>query len=263
MNFRRPFALLAGTTALLATATGTASAAPPDNDDWQHASVMTAPDFYIQDTQEATLSPDDLGFTEGACAWGFESKGTVWYKYTAPDTATLDIDSSFSDYPVDLMVIEYDGDVFGVPHCFSTKARLGVEAGKTYYVLAAAAPGSNAGSLQLATSTFSAWVDIHENAELTKRHAVVTHGALTCEAGASYKLKVTVKQYPVAADDLIGTKTAEGTCTGSEQEWTVRVRAGNGTFTTDNSTEAFATLTTCSPTCASTTSRAYVTLDHP
>lgn len=260
MNFRRPLALLAATAALLATATGTAAAAPPDNDDWQNAWALSAPDYIIQDTQEATLSHEDLGFTDAVCAWGMESKGTVWYKYTAPETATLVIDSSFSDYPVNLLVVEYDGEFFGVPHCSSTTARVGVEAGKTYYVLAAAAPGSNAGSLQLATSTFNGWVDVQENAELTNRRAVVTHGALTCEAGASYRLDITVKQYPVAADDIVGSRATSGTCTGAEQQWTVPVRASRGRFSIDNSTEVFVTLTTCSPTCGTATSRGYVTL---
>jgi hypothetical protein len=260
MRVLRPFALFATVAAALVATAGPAVAAPPANDDWQGAYELTAPDYYIQDTQEATLGVEDLGLTEGACAWGMESKGTVWYKYTAPATATLDIDPSFSDYPVNLVVVTREGDAWGVPHCFSGKARIGVEAGTTYHVLAAAAPGSNAGSLQLATSTFPAWVDVHENAEFTRRAAVVTHGALTCEAGVSYRLEVTAKQYPAGSDDIVGKRATAGTCTGSEQPWTVPVRASRGRFAIDNSTEVFVTLTTCSPTCGTATSRAYVTL---
>lgn len=259
MRFRILLAATAGAAVLLVTAAGPAAAAPA-NDSWEGALELRAPDLYIQDTQDATPNADEQGLTEGACGWSQQPKGSVWYKYPATQTGTFVVDAAFSDYQVNLVVVTREGDAWATPACFQTKATFTATAGKTYYVLAVAADGSNAGSLQLATSHGAvAWVDAYETGgRINTRGDAVLKGALFCGTGSVYTLKVQAEQRDGGAP-VVGVGSKVGTCTGAETAWTVvadaprRFKPGEALVTAE--------LIVCDQTsCQTVDSRAYTQL---
>ncbi|NBH03696.1 PKD domain-containing protein [Amycolatopsis sp. SID8362] len=81
--------------ALVTTGAGVAHAtAPPDNDDFDGAAVVTALPFSAQeDTSAATEAADDPAWCEGSA-----SAGTVWFRYTATEDGLLRASTAGSDH---------------------------------------------------------------------------------------------------------------------------------------------------------------------
>jgi len=121
-------ALVAGSLLIPATA----NAAPPTNDDFANAAVVSGFPFTDGvDITDATFTSDDLASPCGI-------SHTVWYTFTAPANETIEANPVGSDFfDSSLVAYEVDGGLtslgcrfFGDPLFFD------VSAGKTYYVQA-------------------------------------------------------------------------------------------------------------------------------
>ncbi|XVS66411.1 PKD domain-containing protein [Actinosynnema sp. CA-299493] len=116
-------------------APGVAHAAPPDNDDFDASTPITALPFTTQsDRTEATRGPDDPTNCVGRPA-----EGSVWFHHTATESGIVRVDTNGSDLDVKLSVlIGTRGDLRSLG-CSGPGGplTLRVTAGQTYYFMAA------------------------------------------------------------------------------------------------------------------------------
>ncbi len=106
-----------------------ALAAPPSNDDFDSATIITVLPFSdIVDTSEATVAPDDPGVS---CAFGTLSS-TVWYSFTPAADMRIRADVSASNYFN--VVAAYTGTRGALTEvgCASPFLTIDVSAGVTY-----------------------------------------------------------------------------------------------------------------------------------
>jgi hypothetical protein len=138
--------LITVTIALLAP--GIAQAEPPSNDDFDNATDITALPFRtIENTAEATGAPDDPLLCQSF------GTNTVWFRYTAPADAVLEVTAITSEYfPVVAAYTGTRGNLRPVPGvcAFGTNnsEAFHVTAGTTYYLLVRSLSGSG-GALTL------------------------------------------------------------------------------------------------------------------
>lgn len=140
---------------------GTAHAAPPDNDDFDTATVVTSLPFTAeQNTTEATAALDDPNRDCG----DNEVKSSVWFRYTPAEDSLLRFTTRDSDrdMPVTVYTGEY-GDLKranpATGDCLVYRPRavtLRVTAGTTYHLMVSGQYGTLGGSLKLAMERVTA-----------------------------------------------------------------------------------------------------------
>ncbi|MCA9516350.1 MAG: thrombospondin type 3 repeat-containing protein, partial [Myxococcales bacterium] len=133
----RPLAVLA-----LVALGGAAHAAPPANDDFDAAVVITHLPFVSDiDTTEATTAADDPD--------GAQTTRTVWYTYTPSQNVHVVIDNSQSDYQVATTVFTGTRGALDVVTAAIGELQADLEANTTYVIECWAFQGSPGGNLVL------------------------------------------------------------------------------------------------------------------
>ncbi len=119
----------------------TAQAAPPANDDFYNAVVISALPFaHSTDTREATIGPNDPELC------GYQAYNTVWFSYTSPVDGRIQISTEDLSYLTASGV--YTGDYnIGLNQVACDETRAGalvveVSAGTTYFIMVADLPDS-------------------------------------------------------------------------------------------------------------------------
>ena len=142
--------LLAACMAALVLGPAPAVAAPPANDVFSGAEVVTALPFSTaQDTTEATTDADDAAINNRVC-FGSATEASVWYAFT-PDTSGVRVFSvAGTDYPAGVAVATGTPGSFLTAACGPSEVTASLEAGTTYSILVFDfAPGEgNGGNLQ-------------------------------------------------------------------------------------------------------------------
>jgi hypothetical protein len=137
-----PSPLARKVTALIAAVTlafigiSTAAAAPPANDTIDSAIVLS--DFPYGAsivTTDATVSPDD---PQPIC--GAPADGTVWYRYTAPQDALIQLQTSSSSYQSSISVLSGAPGSLSTITCGLSFVGFDAVAGTTYYFMISAQP---------------------------------------------------------------------------------------------------------------------------
>lgn len=122
--------------ALAVVLPGVAQAAPPSNDDFDAATVISALPFSVQtDTSEATGASDDAGWCQGR-----DIGGTVWFSFTPTTNVVLRATTAGSDYENVLSAnTGLRGDLQPVPGACSVSTAATVtflaSAGTTYHFM--------------------------------------------------------------------------------------------------------------------------------
>lgn len=113
-----------------------AQAAPPANDTWDNATVITSlPAHITQETSEATTDPVTQSLADNYCSEDGDapSAASVWFSYNA-ETAAFFVSMENSDYGGALMVTEGSPTAPTRVHCWAHYIE--AEPGTTYYIVA-------------------------------------------------------------------------------------------------------------------------------
>jgi hypothetical protein len=179
-------AVLLGLAALLPTAS-TASAAPPDNDDFSGATVLGPVPFHLeQDTTEATTSAEEAAFNDEFCgAPAFEH--AVWFTATAiADSDSVVADVTGSDYAAGILVLTGEPGNFTALACQPGTVQGPVVAGQTIYLVVFGDGTSEATSGHLVLDTYlappppSVDVTIDPRGTVDKAGLVHISGTVSC-----------------------------------------------------------------------------------
>jgi hypothetical protein len=214
------------------------SAAPPANDDFDTATIVSALPFTdVVDTAEATTAADDP-VPSSSCVIG-SAQATVWYSLTPSNAMRIRIDTSASNYYA--VVAAYTGTRGALSEisCGLPLLTLDVTAGVTYSFMVFPLPGTPPGLLsinvqEIAPVTVSVAINATGLVNPTTGVATVS-GTITCSPGAItlegmpgpstlqqlFAHRVVISGYfnfPVTA------------CTGEAIDWSVAVTGTNGRF---------------------------------
>jgi hypothetical protein len=214
----------------------TVSAAPPANDDFDTATIISALPFTdVVDTTEATTAADD---PVPSCVIG-SVQATVWYSLTPSNAMRIRMDTSGSNYYA--VAVAYTGTRGALSEisCGLPLLTLDVTAGVTYSFMVFPLPGTPPGLLsinvqEIAPVTVSVAINATGLVNPTTGVATVS-GTITCSPGAItlegmpgpstlqqlFAHRVVISGYfnfPVTA------------CTGEAIAWSVTVTGTNGLF---------------------------------
>src|SRR5688572_13197854 len=166
---------LSPSAALVALATGPASAAVPSNDDPGSPTVVTALPFTeTLGTTEATTQAEE----PTSCNYGH----SVWYSFTAPEQMRAAINTAGSDYPTVVAVFRGSPANNSLVACQGgTPARLslGLVAGETYHFMISGSGGVLIFNMDVARPPAN---DDISNARQVSRRLPFSHGMDATEA---------------------------------------------------------------------------------
>jgi hypothetical protein len=250
-------AISTGTVLFLSLAGGASVlAAPPSNDDFNAATVISAFPFAdTVNTTEATAAPDDP-VPSGSCALG-DAVATVWYSLTPASDMRIRIDTSGSDYFA--VVAAYTGSRGALAEIGcgggSNLLTLDVAAGVMYSFMVFPLPGTLPGTLSFSAQEIvpvSAAVTINPTGLVNPKTGVATvSGTITCSGLEAMTLDGmpgpgTLQQVFAHRVIISGTFNPPVTaCTGAAIGWSSTLTGTNGLFG-PGSAQAFATIQACS-----------------
>lgn len=110
-----------------------AAAAAPANDEVGGAIALSVPDLFVQDTTEATTSPDEASLNDFCGAPRFDH--AVWFTVTPTDSGTVAVDVSASDYAAGILVVQGAPGAFEPLLCGPGTVAGFAEAGVTYHIV--------------------------------------------------------------------------------------------------------------------------------
>jgi chemotaxis receptor (MCP) glutamine deamidase CheD len=170
---------------------------PPANDAFSAAkTISTTPYIDIMDTRGATVTLDDPVFD--ACALN-AGKGTVWYKFTAPNSGMAKIETAGSDYDTvlglftgsqgNLTLIDCNDDLGWVNDQWDTSSSLflNLNAGVTYYINVT----KYGGPLPTGASSMEAQSIGGDAGQRDQSSKKITEDDLSALSGGTLKLSVT------------------------------------------------------------------------
>ena len=217
---------------LMPLAATSAVAAPPGNDESSGAVVIRLGTRVVQDTREATTTPQDAVLNQDCGAP--ETGASVWYRYTPGLDRKLILDASQSDYGVGLMVFEGPPSPGALTDCGPGALALSLSARQTYYFMAFSDESATGGRLVLsmrkAPPPPKVSVTLARRGLAYRGGAARLHGAYFCQRapdGAELfgsllqragRLKIPAEFY------------RELRCDGHRHAWTVRAVSDIGTF---------------------------------
>ena len=230
------FAVAALTFSALGFSTSAALAAPPANDTFPNATLVSTGFSEVLDTTEATTDGDDaqLNATCGAPA----TDASVWYAIEGTDTGVI-VDVRQSDYSAGVLVgVGTQGNLQTVA-CGPGIVGFFAAAGTTYYVLAIDDQldgGGNGGNLTISFSEAPPppTLDITVNRYGTfnsKTGTATISGTYTCTNGDFIDVFVDARQN-VGRFTIVGSGVFfdVGTCDGASHNWSAEVFPQNGKF---------------------------------
>jgi hypothetical protein len=251
--------ILAAATALtVLTWPGAAAAAPASNDDFDQATVVSAP-LPFTDTvpsTDATSAPDD----PTACN---QDIATVWYSFTPARTGTYVANGTAEPYGANLSIFTGTrGDLTPVL-CTSGAGAWSAEAGTTYHLMVSALPWSPPGDL-----TFSLDGPVRIDVTLDPRGRVDPRtgvarisGTVSCYATGPVRIGGELRQRAGRTVSSGRFSADAPDCDGTSRRWAADVVADSGAFTKGRAT-ARVDVEGCSDagTCLSDTATATVRL---
>jgi hypothetical protein len=170
---------------LLPLAAAPASAAPPGNDEAAGAVVLHLGDRVVQDTSEATTSPQDaeLNTNCGAPA----TNASVWYRYSPDADRMVVLDVTASDYSSGILVFAGTPTVDALVTCGPGVVALRARAGETYNIMVFSDTDINGGNLVLSLETAPPPPRVHVSVATRgvafRGGAARLHGTYTCKNG--------------------------------------------------------------------------------
>jgi hypothetical protein len=212
-----------------------AAAAPPANDTFAGAVVISALPFSATvDTTQATTDANDANANANCGAPATEA--SVWYAFTPASTTTVGVDVSASDYSAGVIVVTGSPGNFQLETCGPGSVGFSATAGVTYYILAFddTPGGTNGGTLQISVSELQppeAAVTVNPTGIVNPRTGVVTvSGSFTCANADFAFVDVTVTQR-VGRFTITGfNEISADPCDGQSHPWSVDVTGSNGKF---------------------------------
>ena len=228
----RPIASLVLALVITFAGVSPALAAPPSNDDFNSATVVTEPLPFSDaiNTVEATTAGDDPD-----CA----GQGpTVWYVFTPSQDMSVQANTFGSDYDTTLSV--YTGsqgnltqitcnDDFGN---LQSAVTFDVVANETYYLMVgsfASGPGGNlVFTVRLPPEPVTLDLQLDATGSFDKQGNAILRGTLTCSRPISIQLTADASQ-PVGRRTIVGSGENFIECDG-ETRWEVTVPGANGRF---------------------------------
>jgi len=234
---RRLAAGLAAAITAVGLAGAPALAAPPSNDMYSDAEVITALPFTTaQDTSEATTDADDeeLNADCGAPA----TDATVWFSYTAIADGFLIADVSGSDYSAGVLVATGAPGSFTVVACGPQSVGWDAVSGETYSILVIDDQDDGEGNGGMMSLTVDAAppapdiaVTVNPRGSFDARTGSATiSGTVTCDSTADFAfIDVTLEQ-PVGRFIVRGYGSTDVICDGTTQPWSVDVLGDTGLF---------------------------------
>lgn len=227
-------AVLALALSALGVSTSSALAAPPTNDTFANATLVTVGFSEVLDTTEATTDADDaqLNSTCGAPA----TDASVWYALDGSDQGVL-VDVSQSDYAAGVLVgVGTQGNLQTVT-CGPGAVAFFAAAGETYYVLAIDFDGvGNGGNLSISFNEIppppTVEITVNRYGTVNSKTGVATiSGTYTCTNGDFIDIFVDARQN-VGRFAILGSGGFFdfGTCDGASHTWSADVFPQNGKF---------------------------------
>lgn len=197
----------------------------PANDDFDQATVVGALPFNESLDTHGAASDDDVNVPCGVFAPCSvpQSRGTVWYTYTAAEDTRITVDAAGSDYAPLLSVLTGTRGALVFLGCGSSRLGFTAYAGQTYYLMVASSfPfGSPVAQLVLSITGMPALtieVAIESDGGFDPQSgAAIIHATATCSRPADVVVKGSLQQRQVA-----GVFEVSGHCDGTTR-WRVEV----------------------------------------
>ncbi len=217
--------------ALVPFAAGSASAAPPGNDEFPGAPRVHLGDQVEQDTTEATTNAGDDALNENCGAPA--TNASVWYRYSPGKKRNVVLDTAASNYSAGLMVFQGTPTADSLITCGPGSVGVRAKPGVTYYIMAFSDTDVIGGDLVL---TLKNAPTPHVHVTIAKRGvafhggAAMIHGTYRCThgegfAGVQAHLFQLAGRLKIQADS--GTNV---TCDGQSRRWSVRLVSPVGTY---------------------------------
>jgi hypothetical protein len=237
VRLRRLLISLVLTVALLgALSAGSAWAQAPSNDTFANATVISSLPFSdTLDTTQATTDSDDAEVL-AACGQSVPVAATVWYAVTPSADQIVAIDTSGSTYTAGVGVVTGAPGGFSAVSCFIGSGSFSAVAGETYYVDVADISGGTGGTLNVAITAPAPTppelqLSVDGVGQFDPRTGVATvTGTVTCTAGASGQVFVSLSQQVGRIATIAGFGFAVFSCDGTEQPWSASVQPFSGEF---------------------------------
>jgi hypothetical protein len=232
MRLTRRFAATAAVGALVAVLmTSPAFAAPPDNDDFDAATLIPALPFTdSEDTTEATVAADDPD-----C---FGNDHSVWYEFTPSEDLTVVATTSGSDYDTTLSAYTGTRGSLNQVACnddsggLQSRIQFGASAGTTYWLMAAAFDGAPGGQLVLTFAELppplALGLSIGSTGTVNRSGVATIHGTVTCSRPVQVDLVGSLRQAQRRSVSL-GYSSTHVSCDGTAA-WSMRVIGETGGF---------------------------------
>ena len=216
---------------------GAAWAAPPSNDGFAGATVISSVPFTTtEDTTQATLDSDDTAAGQVCNTGGLTFSNSVWFAYTPTTDQVVGLDTSGSSYGVAGAVVSGSPGSFTAASCFLGGTSFQASAGTTYYLDLAQSPAGSGGTLSLSLTPLVA-----PNATLTvdssgsfdsKSGAATMTGTASCNSGASAFVFGNLSQSVgrIATISGSGSPASPIICDGTPHPWSFVVTPSSGLF---------------------------------
>ena len=232
------FTVFALALSALGVSTSTVLAAPPANDTFPNATLVTVGFGELLDTTEATTDADDAQLN--ASCGETATDASVWYAIEGTDTEIV-IDVSQADYPASVLVgVGTQGNLFTVT-CGLGALAFFAAAGTTYYVLAIDNQldgGGNGGNLSISFNEIpppppppTLEISVNRDGTFNSKTGTATiSGTYTCTNGDIFvfiEARQTVGRFLIFG---FGGFFDFGTCDGEPHPWSAEIVPDNGVF---------------------------------
>jgi hypothetical protein len=214
---------------------GAAWAAPPSNDTFSGAKVISSVPFSdTLDTTEATLDAADTSAFIACNAQQFTFGHSVWYAYTPSSDQSLRISTSGSTYTVAGAVLTgAPGSFSAVPGgCFLGSAAVTLTAGTTYYIGLSEFGAGSGGTLQLSISEQvppNLAVTVNRSGSFSKAGTATVSGTASCSAGSFASVSVSLSQSVGRIATISGSGfSSDVVCDGTPEPWSVVITPFTG-----------------------------------
>lgn len=216
---------------LLPLVAAPASAAPPANDEPAGALPLQLGDRVVQDTREATTTPQDEALNLGCGAPA--TTASVWYTYASDRDRGIVLDVTESDYSSGILVFAGTPTAGSVVACGPGIVGLEARAGRTYSIMVIADTGTSGGqlvlSLEKAPPAPRVNVSVAPRGVVYRGGAARLHGTYSCTNGDFAMVSGALLQR-AGRLKVRGRFGTEIRCNGQRRRWSAQVVSPVGTY---------------------------------
>jgi hypothetical protein len=218
---------------------GIAAAAPPSNDTFSGATVISSlPYTTTEDTAQATLDAVDTAAGNACNAGGLQFSNGVWFAYTPSTDQSLELDLSGSSYPTADAVVTGSPASFSAVSCsLATQSSVQVNAGTTYYIDVVEFGGGSGGTLNVSLKALSSPVvqlAVNPAGTFDQSSGTATAtGTITCASGVFAFLEGNLSTQAHGRNAGIsgfGMPASGVACDGSPHTWSFTTAPSSGLF---------------------------------